>query len=156
MQLDQQTLKALLSYCPDTGEFRRLRPTQGRQKVGTLHLSGYVYIRVLGRRYLAHRLAFLFMTGAMPAMVDHINGERADNRWANLRAATPTLNSENRNRPQGRNSLIGTYWYKRKGKWAASVKVAGKSMHLGYFDTAEAAHAVYIAKKRELHQGCAI
>lgn len=156
MHLDQQTLKSLLTYCPDTGEFRRLYAARGRQKVGTVHKSGHVCVRVAGRRYLAHRLAFLYMEGAMPAMVDHINGDRADNRWCNLRAATPTMNSENRRRPQGRNPLLGAYWYARKGKWAAAVKVAGKSIHLGYFDTVEAAHAAYLSKKRELHPGCTI
>jgi hypothetical protein len=157
MSLTQTTLKEYLTYDPITGEFARLKPSRGRQSVGNVHSTGYVYIRVAGARYMAHRLAFIYMTGDAPPLIDHINGDRADNRWSNLRRADPRVNSENRRKPQGNNNpYIGVYWYARKKKWAAAICVNKVRKHLGYFHSAEDAHSVYLEHKRLHHEGCTL
>ena len=85
-----------LSYNPDTGEFTR--PTYKRKLAGCLRKDGYIVIRVKNVLYLAHRLAFFYMTGSWPKdQLDHINMNRSDNRWGNLREATNSQNMMNKN-----------------------------------------------------------
>lgn len=85
--LTQKRLKELLKYNPDSGAFRwRVSWTRTRLPAGCIHSDGYRRIEIDGRRYLASRLAWLYMKGRMPEnFVDHINRIRDDNRWANLR-----------------------------------------------------------------------
>lgn len=138
----------LLTYNPETGEFR-WKVMLGRARVGalagTVGKRGYRYIRVDGRRFMAHRLAFLFMTGAMPdSDVDHRNCNRADNRWINLRLATSTQNKANTGRRQNNTSgLKGVSWHRGAGRWLAQISVRGQYFYLGLHATKEAAAAAY-------------
>lgn len=97
-----------------------------------------------GRRYQEHRLVWLVETGAFPVeFLDHINGQRADNRFANLRAASKKQNNENiQLRRDNRSGLRGVS-RRRNGKWVAQIQSDGTKRHLGYFDSAAAAHAAY-------------
>ena len=143
-----ETLQSHLTYCPTTGEFRRLIATNNRVKVGEISGSisyGYRTIMVNGETHKAHRLAWLYMTGSWPvAEIDHINGERDDNRWENLREATREENQHNRKLTKNNTSgAKGVYRYKRTGKWCAQCMVDGKRQHLGYFaNLVEANNAV--------------
>lgn len=152
-------LKALLIYQPNTGAFfwRTHRGNNGGGAVmagelaGSQHGSGYIDICIDGRRYLAHRLAWFYMTGHWPAaMIDHRDGDRANNRWANLREATPAQNS--RNRKVNSNSVLGVKGVRPcRGKFRASIRRNGKRIHLGTFSTvAEAAHA-YAEASQQFH-----
>lgn len=154
--LTQSRLRELLHYDPETGFFTRALTTTGiRPKVGDVaggvNCRGYWQIRIDGERYKAHRLAWLYMTGDWPKeQIDHINMDRSDNRFANLREATNIQNCANQRRPVNNTSgLKGVCWNKRLSKWKSQIRVNGKLHHLGYFDTAEAAHESYIdaAKK---------
>lgn len=148
-EISQAELKNRLDYYPDTGLFIWLKPTyNGIPKVGApagcINVHGYIQIRLLGQIYLAHRLAFLWVNGALPAInIDHINGRRDDNRWANLREADHATNSRNTSRPSHNSSgRIGVFKVAREGKWCARIKVSGRPIHLGYFnDFEEACHA---------------
>ena len=94
------------------------------------------------------------MTGAMPAGdVDHINGNRADNRWCNLRDVSRTLNNQNQRRAQKDNEtgLLGVSPH--RGRFKAQIRVNGKVRNLGLFDSPEVAHKVYLAHKRLMHPG---
>jgi hypothetical protein len=143
--ITQSRLKQLLAYDPETGVFRRVCD-QGRWKKGSIAGStddasgssgGYVKIYVDGRRYRAHRLAWMYMTGAFPSSVDHINHDRSDNRWLNLRMASQPDNAKNRKMNSNNSSgFRGVSWYKPSGKWMAYINTApGKRKNLGYFDT---------------------
>lgn len=163
MTLTRARLHELLHYDPETGVFKwvhnRVGKGAGRKKeiAGARHNRGYISIRLDRSLFLAHRLAWLYMTGEWPAdQIDHINGNRSDNCWANLRGADPTLNGENQRSAQVTSStkLLGVS--ANKSRWAASIKVKGVRYHLGTYDTPEAAHAVYVAAKRRLHAGCTI
>ena len=106
-KLTQEELKELLHYDPDTGVFTWKKGRQGRIKKGGIagneDQSGYCKIVVKGKRYGAHRLAFLYMEGYFPEhQVDHINRDRGDNRWVNLREATHTCNMRNCSRSKNK------------------------------------------------------
>jgi hypothetical protein len=157
-EMTAERLRLLLAYEPMTGVFAwRIAPrghTAG--KAGTVNTSGYVQIKVDGRLYYAHRLAWLHMHGEWPAgEVDHRNGIRTDNSAGNLRVVSRTTNSENV-RAAHRDSvsgLLGASWSKSKGRWYSRIRIKGQSRFLGYFDHAAAAHDAYLSAKRESHEG---
>ena len=136
--MQQQELKELLDYHPDTGEFFwKVRPSN-RVQVGAKagnKSNGYILIRVKGILHYAHRLAFLYMTGSWPThLVDHDNHNRSDNRWSNLKQADTVQNQRNcslsRNNISGIN---GVHWEKRRQKWRAVISVNYTNKFLGDF-----------------------
>lgn len=157
--LTAEMLRGLLHYDPETGVFTRLVQTTPAVRVGdvagTVGRNGYVQIQVAGGLHYAHRLAWLYMTGEWPvAQVDHLDTNRINNRWTNLREAAPRLNSENRRKAQ-RNNISGLLGVSKfASRWEARIGVKGQQMRLGAFDTPEEAHQAYVAAKRRLHGGC--
>lgn len=156
LELTAERLRELLTYDPDTGIFTRISSSRGRWPIGsiagTTRPDGYVGVQVGSRGsriYLAHRLAWFWMTGEWPRdKIDHINMKRADNRWSNLRVATHSQNLANvRAHADNASGIKGVLVY--NGRWRAMIKVGGKSLHLGLFDTAEAASAAYCAAARK-------
>jgi hypothetical protein len=146
--MNQVRLQALLSYNPQTGLFywNPRRGCQTSKPVGCDNGYGYLRIIVDGKTYYAHRLAWFYMTGEWPEHeIDHINGDRADNRIANLRPATPTENQHNRNKPPRNNKsgAVGVSWHQRAGKWQAHFA----RRYLGVFPTKEAAASAYTQAK---------
>lgn len=132
----------LLIYDPETGAlyWRVARP--GALKgvlVGTRTSEGYTQVEVDYRLYKAHRVIWLLMTGKWPAHhIDHINGMRADNRWKNLREATPLENSRNRRPHKDSGSgRVGVYFDNTRRKWGAYIGVDRKCLNLGFFDKKE-------------------
>ena len=119
--------------------------------------KGYWAVSLLGRSYLAHRLAWLHVHGDWPKhQIDHINGDRGDNRLCNLRETTNATNAQNKRfaRSDNKCGLLGVRQLREK--WQARIMKDGKATHLGSFDTKEAAHAAYVAAKRQLHEACTI
>ncbi len=155
-------LRELLSYDPDTGLFRWKVQTSKRVKVGdiagTLVKIGYISISIDADMIRAHRLAWLYVHGSWPTGdIDHIDGNRANNRWSNLRDVTRSMNAQNLKRAHADNAASGLLGvYRDKKKWAASLTVNGKRHRLGNFTTPEEAHAAYLKAKRELHTACTI
>jgi hypothetical protein len=104
----------------------------------------YVVIQIDGRSYYAHRLAWFYVHGAWPSIVDHVNRNGLDNRLSNLRAATKSLNAVNSPLAASNTSgHRGVYWSKRNGKWLAKIKVAGKEKYIGLFNDKDEAAAAY-------------
>jgi hypothetical protein len=141
--ITQDYLKSILHYCPDTGIFTwkhrsDVKPewnTRWAGKVaGVPYNLGYVGIGILGKKHLAHRLAYLYMTGCLPSQVDHKNGIRNDNRWSNIRACNNFINSRNqKKRSTNTSGHNGVYWSKTKLKWYVRIGLNGKNLHGGYF-----------------------
>lgn len=154
--LTVEALKSVLRYDPETGLFDRMDQSRlnSTGRVGTTDKSGYRAICVKGRIYKAHRLAWLYVYGNWPAkQIDHINGDRNDNRLSNLREVCNAENARNRRRPQGSNPYLGVTKKKWRGehRWCARIMVDGISKHIGYFSTPELASVAYLAAKVELH-----
>lgn len=154
--LTQAQVKELFHYDPDTGNLV-WRVDRGTRKVvgkiaGCLKIRGYFVIKIDGKDYQAHRLIWLYVHGAWPInQIDHVNGVKHDNRIFNLREATGSQNQQNRRKPSSNNASGYLGVTENKGKWVAVIKLSGKNRHIGRYDTPEAAHAAYLAKKRELH-----
>lgn len=147
--MDQSYLKSVLNYDTETGIFTwRVRPARSRIVVGTeagciARGIGYRVIKLGGVLYYSHRLAWLYMTGALPhADMDHVNGERLDNRLCNLREATRQQNCANRR--NGRNNTTGVKGVSRNGvSFRAAIHYAGRGHCLGSFKTISEAASAY-------------
>lgn len=149
-------LKQLLSYDPATGIFTwRVRRNQNAivgSVAGAVNTGGYIQIRVLGRKYAASHLAFLYMTGGWPIdQIDHINREPADNRWANLREASHAENCMNRRTRSDNTSGIKGVKQTRFGTYEASIGYHGEKIYLGTFPTLVQALSVRRTAERDLH-----
>jgi hypothetical protein len=159
MTLSAERLRELLDYDPETGVFRWKAVSSKNQVrvgdvAGCVETNGYRRIRVYGRAYQAHRLAWLHVYGRWPVgEIDHINGAKDDNRISNLREATRSENLQNQRRATrgSKTGFLGVY--PSFGKFGAQIMLAGKTRHIGTFETAEQAHAAYVRAKRELHPG---
>ena len=114
---------------------------------GSIYKTGYLYIRINNSNYLAHRVTWAIIKREDPLglQIDHINGNKSDNRIENLRIATPSQNNYNLK------NVKGCTFHKRQRKWVAQIKVNGKSRNLGSFDTEEQAREAYLRAKEKLH-----
>jgi hypothetical protein len=153
--LSIEALRAVVAYDHSTGQVvwiaRSGKKSRIGQPVGSAHSQGYREASILGHRLFVHRVVWALMTGAWPVgLIDHINGDRADNRWSNLRLATPQMNSANmRRRPNNRSGFKGVVRGRNGEKWLAFIHVSGKTQYLGTHKTPEEAHQTYLeAAKR--------
>jgi len=140
----------VLHYNSETGVFTWVIPSRGTKAgdvAGCRKNNGYIKICVDQKQYHAHRLAFLYVEGRFPkADIDHVNGDRTDNRWANLRHATRSNNLLNKAKsPRNTSGFKGVSWHKQRQKWAARAQDGEKYRHLGLYDTPEAAAEAYRA-----------
>jgi hypothetical protein len=151
-----------LHFDPQTGVFVWRVSTGQRVKAGEeagCIDNGYRVIKLDGRMYRAHRLAWFYCHGEWPAQqIDHRNGRRDDNRLSNLRVVDNSTNMENQReaRADSCSGLMGVRLHHRGHCWEARIKVKGRSRRLGSFASAELAHAAYLAAKRVAHAGCTI
>lgn len=151
--LTQERLKQVLEYDPATGFFRRFgKKGLLRGVAGTLDVSnGYVKIMVDHVIYRAHRLAFLYMEGVFPPNdVDHRNRKKSDNRWSNLRHATPSQNAANKPLPK-RTVFLKADIDDSQGCYSTSITVMGECFSLGSFNTIEEARAAHYAAARLMY-----
>ena len=156
--ITQELLRELFYYDPDTGMFARIKKRGGYKCdigdiAGSVNAQGYIVINLKGQPRLAHRLAFLYMTGSYPKnQVDHLNHDRTDNRWCNLRDVEEVHNHRNiSKRCDNTSGVTGVYWKKDKGKWRVAFQINGKQKHLGYFDDFD--EAVRVRKEAENKYG---
>jgi len=138
-QVTQARLFELLAYSPETGDFTwnesRSRTAKAGDIAGSYQQHGYLNIKIDGRTYRSHRLAWLYVHGRWPAeQIDHVNGVRDDNRIANLREATVGQNHQNRAVQKNSTSRHpGVGWHSRAKRWRVHIKVGGKQIYIGHF-----------------------
>ena len=152
-----------LSYDAISGVFKwRIKRTNNVNIgaiAGTRTIKGYCQITILSRRYYAHRLAWLYVKGHFPSnQIDHIDGDKFNNKFSNLQEVTNRGNQENLKRAKSNNisGLLGVRKVTNSNKFCAQIIVKGKPLHLGVFDRAKDAHEAYIKNKRKLHKNCHI
>lgn len=156
LPLTADRLRELLSYDPETGEFTRLVSVAPRalagQKSGDLDSKGYIRLRVDGKRYLGHRLAWFYMTGEWPPeQIDHRNGSRTDNRFTNLRLATAAQNLWNSTGWKASQVAFKGVTRSHSGGFRARIRSDGKERQIGVYPTPEEAKAAYDAVASALH-----
>ena len=158
--LEPEMLRKLISYDPETGvltwrergreffkrdqDWRRWNNKYSLKPAGALSASsGYLNVKILDKPYSCHRVAYAIYHGAWPRhQVDHIDGDRANNRIANLRDVTHAENHRNQKvRSDNSSGVMGVYFHKKAGKWCARVKVHGQNIHIGLFEGLEEAIA---------------
>lgn len=152
-----EELRQHLIYDPATGLFIRGPATRKKCLVGlpvcmTENHKGYYRLDVMGRTFFAHRLAWMIVTGEWPdGIIDHINGDRKDNRIANLRPADQSQNSSNAKKYSNNTTGYKGVTERRPGEFRARIQKDGKSVSLGTFSTPEQAHAAYVDAANDLH-----
>lgn len=143
--MDKDLVRHLFDYNEESGILYWKNPTNS---IAPGSVAGtpsprdkYITVVVNKKRYMVHRIIWLWMTGDWPKhQIDHINHNRADNRWVNLRDVTHRQNHMNRPMSKANKSgHVGVRWDKSRNKWKASIKLEDRKLHLGRFDTKEEA-----------------
>ena len=144
-------LKELVIYDPKTGIIQWAKPGRGKStkskdaNTRSVNKGGYYLFNIKGKMYYCHRLAWFYMMGSFPDRhIDHINGIKTDNRWCNLREVTNQQNHFNQ-------KSKGYSFHKGSGKYQARIKLGGKSIYLGLFETTSQAQSAYLKAKLEYH-----
>jgi hypothetical protein len=155
--LTQARLKELLHYDPDTGIFTWIKKSKKSIPIGSIagakHNQGYRALCIDYKRYLAHRIAWLYVFGEMPlGFIDHINRNRSDNRISNLRVVNRSENQQNRKIGANNTSGVsGVYWHEQRKKWHARIFICGTGRSLGLFQTIEEAKTARQKAEREFY-----
>jgi HNH endonuclease/AP2 domain len=143
-------VRSILRYNPETGVFIRRDGKNKGKRAGSIK-QGYLWIQIERKTYAGARLAWLYMTGKWPTVVvDHIDRDPTNNRWANLREADFKQNAGNASLfSTNKSGVRGVHWAKKEKCWVAMITIDNKRFYLGRFKTKEEAAAVYAQAARE-------
>lgn len=153
--LAHDELLEILEYDPATGKFKWKNKSHGLAKTGwfegTKHARGYRTVRINGPSYLAHRLAWFYMTGARPKHeIDHKDRNRSNNVFENLREATVAENRRNSSlRSDNTSGAKGVVWSKDCSKWLAQIQIKGRGVFIGVFESKEDAARAYAERAKK-------
>lgn len=153
-ELTQSRLHELFAYNAETGELTRKKSRRGADSkdAGWINKIGYHCVCVDRQHVLVHRLIWMYVHGHWPSIcIDHINGNRSDNRLCNLRESNNAQNRWNVGSRKDSSSGIKGIFPTRRGKWAAQICQNGKTFHLGTFTTKDDASAAYQKAALNLH-----
>lgn len=157
--LDAHLLREFLDYDRETGIFTWKVMLSNRRKPGDRagnYTHGYVEIGIGGRSYRAHRLAWLFVYGEWPTgMLDHIDGDRANNAIMNLRDVTNQTNAQNRHEVSSSkvtSQYLGVTWNAANQCWMAQIGIDGKNLYVGQYATEHDAYIAYLHTKKLCHE----
>ena len=146
--MNREELENYLYYDPDDGSMTSAITGHTYKGVNS---SGYKTCYAGKKSLLVHRVAFILMGEELPDYVDHINGDRTDNRWENLRPCSISENSCNRGEQTNSKTGVKNVYPHSDGGYFVQVRVAGKVHHIGKYPTVERAKAAAIKARSELH-----
>ena len=153
--ITQEFLRERFDYCPDTGvlKYRVLTSNLKPGDVAGFNKIGYLCVVVCGQRIKVHRLIFMMVTGRLPKEIDHINHDRSDNRWSNLREVTGSIeNGKNRTKNKNNTSgVMGVRFEADRGKWLVRINTGYMYKNLGRY--ADFADAIAARKAAEIKYG---
>jgi len=121
------------------------------KKVGSNHPKGYRQTSLNKKAYLVHRLIYMMFYGYMPNEIDHVNGQRADNKIENLRPANSKNQQNAKIRKDNKFGVKGVYWFKELQKWKVDIGICGKRKYIGVFKDLELAELVAIEARDKYH-----
>ena len=150
--ISAEDVRATFQYDPDTGDLLwKDNPKKSRngKRAGHPH-CGYITVRWRNNKHRVHRLIWLYHNGSWPTLIDHINGDRLDNRIENLRNVSHSENNQNISSARGGSMYVGV-WRGRRGGWVSAIRHNKKTYNLGRFDTEEDAAKAYLDAKKRLH-----
>lgn len=155
--ITQEELKQNLKYDPETGIFVWIVSSNGRIQIGDvaggIDGKGYSHIQIYRKLYRSHRLAWLYVYGKFPShALDHIDGNKTNNKISNLRECTLSENSKNiKMNKNNKSGFKGVSWSKCANKWMATGKIDGKPHYLGLFINPEEASNAYQEFSKQYH-----
>lgn len=166
--MDQKLIREIVCYNQDTGDvfwkkrdvrffknehsYKSWNTRYSGKKIWNIDGKGYNSVFIMDSQYRIHRLIWLYVFGEFPKVIDHINGNRLDNRLSNLRNVTQQINAMNMKRNNNNTSgVTGVYLNKRRGLWCAQMKLNGQTYHLGSSKNKE--DAIMMRKEEEMRLG---
>lgn len=152
--LSQERLKEVLHYNKKTGHFTWRVASGPRAKIGARASTFTGEYRAIGVDkvvYKEHRLAWLYVEGVWPTLVDHKNRNPSDNSWSNLREVSHSQNMQNTVKQRGLSGFRGVNWNTSDKNWRARISIDGKRLFLGGFQCAVGASAVYELARKKHH-----
>lgn len=155
-KLTAEYLRSVWRYDPETGYVTWAKKTGKKvavgARVGAPHCAGYLQTSQQGEVHLLHRLIWLYVHGSLPVThIDHVNGDRTDNRLANLRLADPSQNTANqKQRADNTSGVRGVSWSSRRNAWIAQIRWRGRPRYLGQYASLKAASDAYRSAAAEM------
>jgi len=153
-----ETANYLFDLDKENGNLIWKNPTSNRVKRGSIagchhKASNSIVIGLYGKLFYAHRIIYLIYNGKWPDYeIDHIDGNRINNKPSNLREATRSQNQTNLGiTKRNKSGIRGVWWDKNRKKWASQIQKNHKVKSLGRFDTIEEAYQAYKNASIEIH-----
>ena len=154
-ELTNQRLRELVFYDKESGNFFRLVSVANMKSglvVAKPSKNGYLRMRIDGRLYYLHRLAWFYEHNEWPKVIDHRDGDKTNNKIFNLRPVNQSQNLQNiSSKTKAISGCRGAYFHSKTKKWQAKIMLDGKTKSLGYYKTPEEAHQAYIDGKKKFH-----
>jgi hypothetical protein len=154
--ITQELLHALFAYREDGALIRKVTTNpraQAGQVSGCINKGGYLRTRIQGKLYFNHRLVWFLHHGTWPTAIDHVNGDRQDNRIENLRPCTLSQNMHNsKNKTTNKTGVKGVTWSTQKKRYRARIVVKRKEIFIGYFETIEEAKKTIEQAREKYHK----
>lgn len=144
LTISKEEILKVLDYNREQGVLTWKSTAYGKtknKKITNIEL-GYLSVGINYKKYKVHRLIYFLETNTWPEMIDHINGNKLDNRIVNLRASDKRKNQQNQYKHR-ESKLVGATYRKSTGKWRALIKLNKKNYEIGTYNTAEEAHDAY-------------
>lgn len=152
--LTQEIVNSVFEYKDGDLYFKKSISKKAREgkKAGGIATSGYILVSFYKKQIYAHRVIFLMHHGWLPNLIDHIDGNKLNNKIQNLRAATMSENGINRPKPANNSSgYKGVYYCIARDKWIAQINDHKKMKNLGGFETALDAHKRYVEEAKKIY-----